>query len=420
MERKKKVIQYSLYAGVLVGICMLAVLLVSRYLFEEYQTEVRSRMAAMLGTIEKQYPDVRKDELIKLLNADENVSGGEKLLSKYGITDRMMVFSVDTAYQRRFGLLAAAGTGICGVSLLVLFLLFYRKRELRLQKLTEYMQRVQRRDYSLSLADNSEDSLSRLQNEIYKLTVMLKEGMEREKHQREAVLLAVSDISHQLKTPMTSMQIMTDNLIEAEHMPEQVRLRFLREIARQIEGVNWLVQALLRMSRLDADVVTFAHERICAAEFAETVCDRLAVLAEVKEVKLAVTGSREAVFYGDEGWCAEAFANLVKNAVEHSSAGQTVTIHIQENDIYMKLEIIDQGEGIAPEDCKHIFDRFYKAKNASPGSVGIGLAMAKSIVEKQGGYISIDSTEGEGTIVTIKFMKIFYQKSPESHLLSLE
>ena len=133
-----------------------------------------------------------------------------------------------------------------------------------------------------------------------------------------------------------------------------------------------------------------------------------------------MTGSREAVFYGDEGWCAEAFANLVKNAVEHSSAGQTVTIHIQENDIYMKLEIIDQGEGIAPEDCKHIFDRFYKAKNASPGSIGIGLAMAKSIVEKQGGYISIDSTEGEGTVVTIKFMKIFYRKSPESHLLSLE
>lgn len=420
MERKKEVLIRGIWAGVILLGCILVSFGVSRRVFRSYESEVRDKVAAILGTVKEQYPDIREEELIQILNADGNKAAGEQLLLEYGITKQVMLFASDAGYEKHFGTTVIISVAVCGICLIALFLGFYQKREQRLKELTEYIRHVQRGDYSLALSDNSEDELSLLQNELYKLTVMLREGLEREKHQREAVLEAVSDISHQLKTPMTSMQIMTDNLMEAENMPGEVRMRFLREISKQIEGISWLVQALLRLSRLDADVVEFASEKICAAELAEGVCDRLAVLAEVKGVSLQVIGSKEAEFYGDEGWCAEALTNLVKNAVEHSYEGGTVAVCIQENDIYIKMEVKDTGEGISPEDCRHIFDRFYKAKNASPGSVGIGLAMAKAIVEKQGGYITVDSKEGEGTTVTIKYMKLFYGKSPESHLLSVE
>ena len=421
MGRRLKEIRGCLLIGILIlAVSMSVAALAGRRAFVDYEKEVRSGITALLGAVKEQYPDVREEELISILNGNSKQAQGEKVLRQYGITDDIMVFAVAERSERQILVTVSGCVAAAGLLLMLLFFLFWRRREKRLEKLTEYIRRVQRRDYSLALSENSEDELSHLQNELYKLTVMLKEGMEREKRQREAVSDAVSDISHQIKTPMTSMQIMTDNLLESRDMPQELRVRFLREIARQIEGVNWLVQTLLRLSRLDADVVEFERDRICAADLAEAVCERLAVFAEVREVSLAVTGDTGAYIFADESWSEEALANIVKNAIEHSRAGQTVTIHIEENDVYTKIEVKDTGEGIAPEDIRHIFDRFYRAKNASPDSVGIGLAMAKTIVEKQGGYIMADSKEGKGTVFTIKYMKLFFKESPESHLLSLE
>lgn len=290
---------------------------------------------------------------------------GEKLLAQYGITQKVAVIAALEREEQRMVFVALGGVLLAGGCLLAIFFLFLRSREKRLSELTEYMRRVSRRDYSLALTENSEDELSHLQNELYKITVMLKETSEREKAQREAIQESVSDISHQLKTPLTSVQILLDNLLEDAGMEESVRARFLEEISRQTEGISFLIGALLKLSRLDADVVEFAHERIRVADMLGEICRKLTVLAEVKEVTLLVQGKKDAFIWGDYQWNMEALMNIVKNAVEHSRNGTAVTISISENDVYTEIKVRDCGEGIAGEDVKHIFERFYRARNAA-------------------------------------------------------
>ena len=384
-----------------------------------YEKQMRSSIGSLLAEVVKQYPDIREEELIAVLNRETAGSDGEKLLNQYGITKEVAVIAAMEREKRKTSFAAGLGALAAGALLLLAFYLYIRERERRLSELTGYMRKLSRRDYNLALIENSEDELSHLQNELYKVTVMLKEAAERDRLQRQAVQESVSDISHQLKTPLTSVQILLDNLMEDGEMEEQMRFRFLKEISRQMEGVNWLIGALLKLSRLEADVVEFAHERILVADMMEIICQKLAVLAEVKEVELILRGKTKVFIWGDLQWNTEALLNIVKNAIEHSRSHTAVTITVAENDVYTEVVISDCGEGIAPEEIKHIFDRFYRAGNAAKDSVGIGLAMAKAIIEKQGGYIMADSKEGEGTTFTIKYMK-YFTESPKSHFPSLQ
>lgn len=411
------------YAGISVVILFIAMILVSFFTWQQcrsYEKQIRTSVGSLLGAVGEQYPDIREEELIAVLNQEETDSRGEKLLEQYGIPGEVSVIAALEPRKQKIVLAAGLGVLAAGGVLLAVFFLFLRGRERRLAELTEYMGRVSRHDYSLALSENSEDELSHLQNELYKITVMLKEAAERDRQQREALQQSVSDISHQLKTPLTSVQILLDNLLEDGEMEASVRFRFLEEISRQTEGVNWLIGALLKLSRLDADVVEFAHERIRIADMMEEICQKLAVLAEVKEVTLLVQGKKNAFIWGDYQWNTEALMNIVKNAIEHSKNGTAVTITISENEVYTEIAVKDCGEGIAPEEVKHIFERFYRAGNAAKDSVGIGLAMAKTIIEKQSGYIMVDSKEGEGTIFTVKYLKIYLKESPKSHFPSLK
>lgn len=410
------------WAGISAVLLVIAMTLTAYFTWRQcrsYERQVRASIGSLLGSVARQYPDIREEELISVLNQEEVDADGEKLLAQYGITQKVAVIAALEREEQRMVFVALGGVLLAGGCLLAIFFLFLRSREKRLSELTEYMRRVSRRDYSLALTENSEDELSHLQNELYKITVMLKETSEREKAQREAIQESVSDISHQLKTPLTSVQILLDNLLEDAGMEESVRARFLEEISRQTEGISFLIGALLKLSRLDADVVEFAHERIRVADMLGEICRKLTVLAEVKEVTLLVQGKKDAFIWGDYQWNMEALMNIVKNAVEHSRNGTAVTISISENDVYTEIKVRDCGEGIAGEDVKHIFERFYRARNAAGDSVGIGLALAKTIIGKQGGYIMVDSKEGEGTTFTVKYMKLFLKESPKSHSLSL-
>lgn len=414
---------FRMYAGISAVIIFIAMVLASLFTWQQcrsYEKQIRISIGSLLGVIKEQYPNIREEELIAVLNQKKIDARGEKLLEQYGITEEVSVIAALEQEKRNIVLAAGLSVLAAGGILLVAFFLFLKERERRLAELTEYMGRVSRHDYSLALSENSEDELSHLKNELYKITVMLKEAAERDRIQREAVQESVSDISHQLKTPLTSVQILLDNLLEDGEMEASVRLHFLEEISRQIEGINWLIGALLKLSRLHADVVEFSHERIRVTDMMEEICRKLAVLAEVKEVTLLIQGKKNAFIWGDYQWNTEALMNIIKNAIEHSKSRTAVTISIAENEVYTEITVKDCGEGIAPEDLKHIFERFYRAGNAAKDSVGIGLAMAKAIIEKQGGYIMVDSKEGEGTVFIIKYMKLFFEESPKSHFPSLK
>ena len=291
------------------------------------------------------------------------------------------------------------------MGILLLIWLYQRQRDKKIAELTSYIRKIEQGIYVLEMEDNQEDELSGLKNELYKVTIMLKKVAEQSSRGKKALADSVSDISHQLKTPLTSCLVLLDNLSESEHMEEATRLKFLSEITRQITNVNWLVVTLLKLSRMDAGVIEFEKNIIYVDSMLEEVFENLALMAEWKQIQLNKQGMSNVVMYGDKHWIKEAITNLVKNAIEHSPMDGQVIVHVDDNTVYTAISVIDFGRGISVKDQKHIFERFYRSSAAKEDSVGIGLALCKEIVERQNGYITVSSEEDKKTTFLIKFLK---------------
>lgn len=284
-------------------------------------------------------------------------------------------------------------------------LIFTLWRYRQLDKLSVYLRRISSGEYELDIRDHEEGELSILKSEIYKVTSMLAEYNEQLKKEKMQLADAMADISHQLKTPLTSMTVMAD-LLSDERLPVDKRQEFTGRIRTQLERIQWLVSSLLKLSRLDAGVVRFRHESVNVAALVRKASAPLLIPIELKEQSLELDGKDEVTFSGDEGWSAEAIVNILKNCVEHTQSGGRLRIEWEGNPIYTEIRISDNGEGIDPEDIPHIFTRFYRGHNAGKDSVGIGLAMARSIIQSQNGDISVVSTKGQGSIFRIRFSKL--------------
>ena len=187
-------------------------------------------------------------------------------------------------------------------------------------------------------------------------------------------------------------------------MEERTRRRFLAEITRQLENINWLVAALLKLSRLDAGVVEFERQQVDVDALLFSVTEKLKPSAERRHVRIKREGEKKAVVSGDFGWLAEAVTNIVKNAIEHSYADSEVVITVKTNAVYTAIFVRDFGEGIGEEERRHIFERFYRSGYANEDSVGIGLSLAKEIIERQQGYLTVEAKE-QGALFEIKFLK---------------
>lgn len=367
------------------------------------QEIVNQAMERILETIQEKYPEVEEAEIIHLLNQTD-FSGTKNILKRYGMQEEFAIQELENQETKRtmylVGMVACMGLVFLGC-----FVWYLKYRQKKLDTLTTYLKQLEKKDYSLAIEENSEDELNQLKNELYKITVMLKEQAEESQMQRNALAVSVSDISHQLKTPLTSIQIMLDNLRETENMDFETRKHFLLEASSQIQGMNWLIIALLKLSKLDAGAVTFKEERIGLRALLEDILANLEVLIEIKEVEISLQGDDQISIIGDYNWNKEAIQNILKNAIEHTPSGKKIWVTIEENIAYRKISIQDEGEGISKEDQKHIFDRFYKAENASEESIGIGLALSKTILEKQNGYIAVESEKGKGTTFSIRYTR---------------
>lgn len=370
-----------------------------------YQKEIDKTISLLINQIKEAYPNVEDEELIKILNSKQSKIENRDFLKKYGLTHNDIIIKALEKQQKE--IIVSNFVIIISTSLLliIIFYLYLRYRQRKINEITDYVERVSNKDYTLGIEENSEDELNKLKSELYKITVMLKEQAEQSIEQKEALAASVSDISHQLKTPLTSVLILLDNLEQNENMNQATRERFITEIARQIEGMNWLVISLLKLSRLDAGVVEFESKDIYLNDLLLEVSSNLEIMAEIKEVEMILECNDKITIKGDYNWNKEAIQNIVKNAIEHTKNKTKVKIIVEENSVYTQVLIKDEGEGINQEDLKHIFDRFYKAKNASENSFGIGLSLSKTIIEKQNGYIEVESKEGKGTIFKIKYIK---------------
>ena len=298
--------------------------------------------------------------------------------------------------------------------MVVAFFYVHRRREKKLEQLTAYLMQVQN-DLSLpKLEESSEGQIGILQSEIYKLVVLLKQRSDSANRQREYLAKMLSDISHQIKTPLTSITLMTD-LLKSPELSEDKRMEFAERIDQSVNRITWLVKNLLVLSQLEADMLKLKKERVSARKLVEQAYHSLELMAEVKGIALNIRVDEKISMVCDLRWTAEALSNIVKNCLEHTPSGGQVCISCEQNNFSTNICIEDNGEGIAKEQLSHIFERFYKADNASPNSVGIGLSMAKQIILQQNGVINVESEPGKGTSFLIKMYLDNYETDDDGH-----
>ena len=301
-----------------------------------------------------------------------------------------------------FGGAAFLVTFLAGTALTALFAMYTKRRYEEIAKLDSYLVKVLAGGEAPDITNQEEGELSILKNNIYKATTTLKYQNELISNDRKAMADALADISHQLKTPLTSMMVMND-LLKGEEDAEK-RSEFLKTQSDQLDRMNWLVQTLLKLSKLDAGTIVMKSEEILAKDLIAEVLKPFEVQMDIKGIE-CLRSSDKIPVKCDRNWTIEAMQNIVKNCIEHMDEGGRLSLETEETNLYVQIVIRDTGCGIAEEDIPHIFERFYKGKNAGKDSVGIGLALAKSIMEGQRGDILVSSKEGEGTEFKVRFYK---------------
>lgn len=289
-----------------------------------------------------------------------------------------------------------------GIILIIIFTVVTKRRYKNLNDLNDYLSLVCKGIYDMNIDDNTEGELSILKNNLYKVITLLQSQNEYLKNDKLYLADSIADISHQLKTPLTSMMVMCE-LLENEENPDK-RQEFVSVINNQLSKMKWLITNILKISKLDADATEFKREEVSILSVLDDSLKPFALTAELKNIAIQ-NGANDFVFNGDESWTVEAVSNIVKNCLEHTNDGGKITISSESTNLYNKLTISDNGCGIAEEDLPHIFERFYHGKNSSKDSVGIGLALAKTVFEKENASVTVESEQGRGSVFEIRFYK---------------
>ena len=372
----------------------------------------------LIGVIKENYPDISDEEIISMLNGKDNntyLEIGKELAQKYGITENdSAIVKLEEAKSNTI-IYSSAVIGILNLAIVVIWLVSRIIQKRKIDGITKYIREINNKNYELKIKENAEDELSNLRNELYKITLMLKEEAENSKKDKKFLAKSLSDISHQIKTPLTSISIMLDEIKDDENMDDETKQRFIFEISRQVEQISFLTIALLKLSKLDSGTVEFEKSKYKLDELVQNAIKNLEIPLEIKNIQVEtnfekVNENKEEInnevateIIGDYRWTLEAVTNIIKNCIEHSKEHTKLYIQIRVTNVYTELIIRDEGEGIDDKDLKHIFERFYKGKNSSENSFGIGLALSKTILEKQNASISCSSTLHKGTTFKIYF-----------------
>ncbi len=292
---------------------------------------------------------------------------------------------------------------LLGLVLLLIRMIFLRSFYRKLAGLSDRIDRVLHGQEEVLISESHEGELAILTNEIEKMTIRLRDQAEELRSDKLHLTEAIQNIFHQIRTPLTSIQV-TLSLLEAEDVSAEERIRLTRTVKRQAERIHDQVEALLNLSRMDAGTVEFRHEVLSVKEVCNAALDPLRIPLELREITLRLHVSEER-FTGDRFWTAEALGNLFKNALEHGKTGGILRIAAAENPLYTELVIEDDGEGFSEEDLPHLFERFYKGAHAKPESMGIGLALTRMILAEENGTIQAENRPEGGARFTIRFYK---------------
>lgn len=372
------------------------------YQYHSYTQNYNNKITSLVGLLEKEYPDIDRNELISILNSNDKVS--EDIFSRYGIDiqNESIIIENDRLFSGFIIVYNILFIGLA-LSIILLYLKHEKDQNKEIKKIVRCIEEINKKNYSINIDENSEDELSILKNELYKITIMLKEDAENSKKDKLKLKDSLSDISHQLKTPLTSINIMLDNILDNPDMDNNTKEKFIQNIKREITNISSLVGEILKLSKFDASVIKFEEQPVFINDLVKSAISNVEMMAELKNINIEVNNQDNIKLVCDAKWQIEAITNILKNCIEHSKDDSTITIDIDSNKIYKRITIKDNGEGIDENDLPHIFERFYKGKNSSKNSVGIGLALAKTIIEKDNGSIKVNSKKGRQTTFIIKY-----------------
>ncbi len=404
MKNKIRLKQYFI-STFIVSICLFVLFLaLNIYEYHTYTNNFNNKIGAIINVIKDKYPEITDKEIITILNRDDFES--DDFFAKYGIdiNNKSVLLNNDKDYHT-FLIVNMSFLTLSIVILLIVFIRYNHKKENDIKEIIKCIEQINKKNYELQIDSMSEDELSILKNEIYKTTIMLKESAENSNKDKMNLKKSLEDISHQLKTPLTSILVMLDNIIEDPDMDINVRNDFVRDIKRNVVNINFLVQALLKLSKFDANTVHFIKKEYNLKNIVDEAIQNVSTLCDLRNINIELNIKNDSKIICDSKWQIEAITNILKNSIDHSKDNQKVIINVENNNVYSTVEIKDFGDGISKKDISHIFERFYKGENATSDSIGIGLALAKTIIEEDNGNISVESNKN-GTKFTIKYFKL--------------
>ena len=407
MKNKIRLKQY-ITSTLIVFICLFVMFLILNiYEYKTYTKNFNNKISAIITLVKDKYPEITDKEIIEIINS--NKQSDDSFFLKYGIDidNKAVLLENDKSYHT-FLIINMSFLIITIASLCILYFRYNYKRKNDIKDIIKYIEQINRRNYELEIDTISEDELSILKNEIYKTAVMLKEAALNSNKDKLNLKKSLEDISHQLKTPLTSILVLLDNLIDEPDMDSSIRNDFIIDIKRNVININFLVQALLKLSKFDANTVHFIKKENDLEMIVKEAIKNVSTLCDLRNINIKLNTLENAKVECDAKWQIEAITNIIKNAIEHSKDNSNIVINIDNNRVYSKIEVIDFGDGISKRDIKHIFERFYKGENATSNSIGIGLALAKTIIEEDKGTIAVESNESN-TKFTIKYFKLTFE-----------
>lgn len=418
--KNKQAAKSLLLIGVVLVVSVVTYISWISWYTHKYKNIENTYIRCIMENVINQYPDLDMEEIAIILNKSyselESSTTSEEfdsILRKNGITDNTFYIK-DMSDIRNVNIIVSTSIiGVMSVLFIICFCMYLRRRKKDIFQLQDYMDKISRGNYELEINDNSEDELSSLKNSLYKIMVYMKEQADSARIKKVMLAQSVSDISHQLKTPLTSTQVLLDNLNDNPDMDYATRKKFIYEALNQVNGMSWMIVSMLKLSRIDAGVVEFNNENISINKIIEEAVGNLEVIAEIKNVNIEKNidnrnedelNKSDIYIKGDYNWNREALQNIIKNAIEHSNDKGTVKINITDNDVYTAVYITNRGEKLSDKQQKQIFERYYSEAKYEDNSMGIGLPLAKAVIEKQGGYISVESDDEE-TVFIVKYIK---------------
>lgn len=376
---------------IVVSVVFLFILLIFIYKLDKYyKNEVINVYAKVSNGVIKVHPEL-EDEIIDSLMSDNT---DKTILEKYGINNKINILDTKKIYIEIIVIYLLVIIVISTIYIIHNIYVFKK-----IKGLSIYTTKILNDDYSMDIRSYDEGDISNLKNDLYKMTIKLKETRDIELKEKKYLETTLEDISHQLRTPLTSMNVGLEVL--SGNVDATTKKEFIQMEKKNLDRIEWLVTSLLKMSRLDSGTVLLVDKKENLSKIIDNALEPIKIPIELKGISLINEVDKNLKIKVDENWVREAFINVLKNAYEHTNS--LIKIVSSDNPIYTEVQIIDNGAGISNTDLPHIFERFYKG-STNKESIGIGLNMAKKIIEKENGNISVQ-TSNKGTTFIIKFYK---------------